>query len=447
LAGANFGSISGSSSGATVNGGNFAFVGGLVGYNHVNASVSSSFSTGSVTAGTDSFVGGLAGISAGSIKDTYAIGPVTGGSSSTVGGLVGLLAGSDSCDGCTGSIATSWASGPVGAAANSSNVVTGGLVGVAVPGSSITNSFWDTYTTGQQFALGNNTNGGATAVTSDPSQAGASNYAFNKNIYAVSTGCDGTNGLDLGNTWFMVDGFTRPFLQSEWSSIITNPHQLQLIALHPNDSYVLGNAIMLGPALSNTSDMWGAAGFAPIAGGNGFNGTLLGRNFTIDGLTINSSAASLGLFGLIGEGGLVRDLNLTNVNITATSGEQTVGALAATNDGRVVNVNVLSGTLNGPSYGMTLGGLIGFNAPTGVIRGSSANVTARSAMATAMGAGTISADSSARTASSSAKRPRWWAGLVGQNDGNIVNSQSVATVKASGESDSSISASFGGAVG
>ena len=38
-------------------------------------------------------------------------------------------------------------------------------------------------------------------------------------------------------------------------------------------------------------------------------------------------------------------------------------------------------------------------------------------------------------------------GLVGQNDGNIYNSQSIATVKASGESDSSVSASFGGAVG
>jgi hypothetical protein len=117
---------------------------------------------------------------------------------------------------------------------------TGGLVGFG-PGSSIANSFWDTYTTGQQFALGNKTNGGATAVTSDPSQAGASNYAFNKSIYcAIAQGCNGTNGLDFGNTWFMVDGLTRPFLRSEWSSIITNPHQLQLMAMDPGASYVMG---------------------------------------------------------------------------------------------------------------------------------------------------------------------------------------------------------------
>ena len=64
---------------------------------------------------------------------------------------------------------------------------------------------------------------------------------------------------------------------------------------------------------------------------------------------------------------------LPNVNITATNRGQTVGALAATNAGRVVNVNVLSGTLNGPFDGMTLGGLVGHN--EGLIRGSSANVT------------------------------------------------------------------------
>jgi hypothetical protein len=175
-------------------------------------SIWSSLSTGAVTGGSFANVGGLVGYNARSIQDTYAIGAVTGGSNSTVGGLVGFLAGGD---GNGGTIQTSWASGKVSAAADSSNVALGGLVGGAGSGSSIASSFWDTFTTGQQFAIGDGTNGGATAVTSDPSQSGAFNYAFNKNIYCALPSCDGSNGLDFNNTWFMVDGSTRPFLQSE----------------------------------------------------------------------------------------------------------------------------------------------------------------------------------------------------------------------------------------
>src|SRR5205085_4290128 len=113
---------------------------------------------------------------------------------SFVGGLIGFLAGGD---GFGGSIQTSWASGKVSTAADSSNVALGGLVGGAGSGSSITRSFWDTFTTGQQFAIGDGTNGGATAVTSDPSQSAAPNYAFSKNVYK--------NNLDFNN-WFMIDG-------------------------------------------------------------------------------------------------------------------------------------------------------------------------------------------------------------------------------------------------
>ena len=64
-------------------------------------------------------------------------------------------------------------------------------------------------------------------------------------------------------------GATRPMLLSEYSTNITNAHQLQLMELNPAASYTLANNIDLGPALANASDMWGpngAAGFVPIAG-------------------------------------------------------------------------------------------------------------------------------------------------------------------------------------
>ena len=69
-------------------------------------------------------------------------------------------------------------------------------------------------------------------------------------------------------------GATRPMLLSEWSTTITNPHQLQLMALDLNANYTLANNINLGPSLSNASDVWGpngCAGFVPIGGNFGTN--------------------------------------------------------------------------------------------------------------------------------------------------------------------------------
>jgi filamentous hemagglutinin family protein len=386
MVGSNTGGIMNSLANVTVNGGSGsgdfrAYVGGLAGRN--DGWIQTSLSLGAVTGGANASVGGLVGYNAGSLQDTYAIGAVTGGSNSYAGGLVGYLAGGD---GNGGTITTSWASGLV----TGGSERTGGLVGGAGLGSSITHSFWDTYSTGQQFAIGNGTNGGATAVTSDPSQAGAFNYAFNRSVY------NGDGGLDFNNTWFMVDGLTRPFLQSEWSGTITNAHQLQLMAMDPTSGYYLGNNINLTPALTNRSDMWSTAGFAPIAGTNpvgfsdgkdsvfgsapGFVGFLQGLGNTIDGLTIASSAPFVGLFGMIGQGGVVRDVNLTNVSIGVPGlGGQSVGAVAGVNFGTIDTVTVKNGNVGlspGPvgfagSGTSSYGGLAGVNA--GTISASSVN--------------------------------------------------------------------------
>jgi hypothetical protein len=313
-----------------------------------------------VIAGTDSAVGGLTGRNAGSIRDTYAIGAVTGDSGSMIGGLVGQLVGSNSCVECTfqpgGSIATSWASGPVAAAANSSNVKIGGLVGADLSGSSVTHSYWDTGTTGQSTSAG-----GGTGL---------------KTFFAQSQ--EKYSGFDFTNAWFMIDDGTRPILRSEWSQTVTNAHQLQLIAMDPDASYVIGNNINLGPALGNPSDLWGTPGFAPIGSSSTtFSGTLDGRGNTIDGLRITSSARYVGLFGYIGIKGAVSDLNLTNASVATNGNSQSVGSLAGSNSGTITNVSVSGkvGNLNGNTAlnGVkgAIGGLVGFNAVTGNISYSS----------------------------------------------------------------------------
>ena len=132
--------------------------------------------------GTNVVAGGFTGNNNGRINQTYARGAVTGGNSSSVGGFVGVNVGTDA-NTVPGSITQSYAQGPVTganetvaagfAALNRGTIdqtyavglvtagagsTTGGLVGVndsTVPGfGTVTNSYWDRQTTGQEKSAG-----------------------------------------------------------------------------------------------------------------------------------------------------------------------------------------------------------------------------------------------------------------------------------------------------
>ena len=76
------------------------------------------------------------------------------------------------------------------------------------------------------------------------------------------------------------------------------------------------------------------------------------------------------MFGAIGAGGIVRNLNITNASVTANPNVpppgQFVGVLAGTNGGTIVNVTV-SGTVSNGSVtnGVIAGGLVGQNGISG----------------------------------------------------------------------------------
>jgi hypothetical protein len=139
-------------------------VGGLVG-RHTIGTVSNSYATGSVTGGEDD-VGGLVGWSYGNVNNSYSTGSVTGNSS--VGGLVGRhTAGTVSNSYATGNVTGGgfYAGGLVGhndddgTVSNSystGNVTgssdVGGLVGEN--SGTVSNSFWDTETSGQYTSDG-----------------------------------------------------------------------------------------------------------------------------------------------------------------------------------------------------------------------------------------------------------------------------------------------------
>jgi hypothetical protein len=67
------------------------------------------------------------------------------------------------------------------------------------------------------------------------------------------------------------------------------------------------------------------------------------------------------LFGVIGSAGVVRDLNLTDVSVSAGPGARAVGTLAGVNHGTITNIYVTGNVDGGDAAGAWLGGLVGVN--------------------------------------------------------------------------------------
>jgi len=186
LVGSNYGVVSNSYSTGSVTGNNY--VGGLVGGNE--GTVSNSHSTGSVT--SNYYVGGLVGISGwdGTVSNSYSSGNVTG--DEYVGGLVGVN---------FGTVSNSYSSGNV-----TGDEYVGGLVGVNW-GGTVSNSFWDTKTSGQA------TSAGGTGKTTAEMQEIATFLGAAWDICMVDPGA--TNSA---YTWNIVHEQTYPFLS--WQSVV-----------------------------------------------------------------------------------------------------------------------------------------------------------------------------------------------------------------------------------
>jgi filamentous hemagglutinin family protein len=361
LVGENFsGTISTSYALGAVNG--FGSTGGLVGTNL--DTITQSYAAGAVFGIND--VGGLVGSNHGWISQSYALGAVSSADGNAVGGLVGTNG---------GTIDQSYATGAVIGLGDVSNV--GGFIGFN--NGSISASFWDVSTSrfGAHNGVGNQSDApGVTGLTT--AQFGTASIFINAGwTFGTTPGASGwvivdTNGSlnNAGN----AAGATRPMLLAEWSSTITNAHQLELANLDLGAHYRLAANIDLGAALANPSEVFapnGAAGFVPIGSiGTPFTGRFNGHNHTIAGLTIAPTDASVTSIGLFGANvGTIRNLNLIDVSITANPNVglpgQFVGTVTGQNFGLISNVTA-SGTINGLDLaGVIAGGLVGQNGSLG----------------------------------------------------------------------------------
>lgn len=363
LVGTSGGNISNSYAEGDVSG---SYAGGLVGNN--TGTITQSYATGNVNGivgGSRS--GGLAGLNSGSINYAYATGNVTG--DSMAGGLVGWN---------TGSVSNVYATGTATLFANPNITQTyvGGLIASDTPATTATtNVVWDSASSGQAlYTQGNSSPTNVAEVNAtNRYQHSAYNVLGTWRETAAGSGVwvayDGSNNPQ----WVMVEGSTRPFLYSEWSTTVGNAHQLQLMAANLSANYTLSKNIDLSTATgSNASGMWNTAGFASIGNSQAaFSGTLDGKNHKISNLRIiKPTSDNVGLFGVTAVGSKVQNVGLVSASVR---GQTQVGGLIGYNRGEVSNVSV-QGQVTG---GISVGGLAGLN--TGTISASYGNVVVSSA--------------------------------------------------------------------
>ena len=386
------GSVSQSASGLNVTADN---IGGFVGLADGASSITQSWASGGVTTvggpvgGFVTNAGGFVGLdvssAAISISNSYALGSITGvGGVSAIGGFAGAV---DEGAAISGVYATGQVSGPGGVGGLAGGV---GFAGGTNTGGSIANSYWDEGTTGQTVGYNLGGTGTATNIVGIGGSTGLSPYA--STTYA---------NFDLANTWFMLPGGTRPMLRSEYSTTVTDAHQLQLMAMNPAANYVLANDIDMSET-TQASGVWNpASGFVPVGPSetSAFTGTLDGAGHTISNLTIVDATAVnqttfggyasngfAGMFGFLGPASLVENLHIDNASVTSGDGVE-AGLLAGALEGTAFNVSTSGSVTVGNDVTTTLGlayanagGLAGIFDGLAINTSSSASVTGGDAL-------------------------------------------------------------------
>ena len=179
----------------------------------------------------------------------------------------------------------------------------------------------------------------------------------------------------------------------------------------------------------------GGAGWAPIGDNtNRFAATFEGNGNAISNLFISRGATDyVGLFGAVASGSAVRNLGVADASVT---GHDYVGALAASNQGRV-SASWASGSVTATDD--AVGGLVGWNEGVVVASYSSASVTATGDSTNAgglVGYNTASASILASYATGPVSGVTQVGGLVGRNAGGAVITASYSTGAVSGSGSS-----------
>jgi uncharacterized repeat protein (TIGR02543 family) len=170
--------------------------------------------------------------------------------------------------------------------------------------------------------------------------------------------------ITMNDHYSITANFALPIEIRDWCDLDAARDNLSgsYILMNELDSTTPGYEEMAGPTAN------GGKGWKPIEPvdiqGDWFTGSFDGQGYEIKDLFINCSsdindlgAYNVGLFGLVDEGGIVKNVRVSNATV---SGISNVGGLAGFNDGTVSN-SYFSGNVTGDRR---VGGLVGWNSDT-----------------------------------------------------------------------------------
>ncbi|MEK6955965.1 MAG: GLUG motif-containing protein [Nanoarchaeota archaeon] len=134
------------------------------------------------------------------------------------------------------------------------------------------------------------------------------------------------------------------------STQISDCQQLQNMKNNLAGDYILIENI----DCSMTTTWNSGAGFEPIGSQNSpFTGNFSGNNLNITGLYINRPISFVGLFSVVSNYAIIKDIGLVDVNIT---GGNKVGGLIGSSSASRISNSYSTGNVKGVNY---VGGLIG----------------------------------------------------------------------------------------
>lgn len=172
----------------------------------------------------------------------------------------------------------------------------------------------------------------------------------------------------------------------------------------------------------NASDV---TDYEAIGGTTGFTGTFDGRGNRIIGLKVNNNNGNAGIFSTVGEGGVVKNVNIYSGNFT---GGTSAGAVAGMNSGRIENVTGFGNTVTVTNENGNAGGIVGVNNGNkgNIITNEDGTITLEPAENEQFATGIIDVESIGSVIAEGNNAVA--GGLVGTNEGALGNSYSDSAV-------------------
>ncbi len=385
--------------GVVTGSGGISAVGGLVGSNYRFGRIVASYATGAVTGSGNGFaVGGLVAGSSGSIVASYATGAVTGsGVNFTVGGLEA---------GSSGSIVASYWNIETSRQASSGGGVGKTTMELCAPtgytgiyanwnldldGDNTDDDPWDFGTASEYPVLRRDFDGDGDidaddvdpqrTVASSPSSIPVSTVSYDSDgdglieirtlaqLNAIRWDLDGDGAVDSGTN---RQAYTTAFpdaVASMGCALVDHDEHPATPDVPVCTGYELKGDLDFDTDgdgdVDNLDEYWHSGeGWDPIGSpgtGNEFIATFEGNDHTISRLYIDRSSSRIGLFGVVGNGGRVRNLGVVDVDVSGSSRGVIVGGLAGKNAGIITGSHVTGSVTSTGAGSSEVGGLVGRN--------------------------------------------------------------------------------------